>query len=51
MKIQIYTLIILFGICYSDEPPALRHDGTCKAYLEDGRVIDLSPLDNSTAPM
>ena len=37
-----FLVISTFGFSY---------DGNCKAYLDDGRIIDLSPLDNTTNPL
>lgn len=51
MKLTEILITSLAGFCLSITTFGFSYDSNCKAYLDDGRVIDLSPIDNSTYPM
>lgn len=42
---------LIVAFCMVHSTVEFNFDGTCKAYLDDGRVIDLSPLDNPSDPL
>lgn len=51
MKQRKHLALLIVALCLVHSTVEFSFDGTCKAYLDDGRVIDLSPLDNPSDPL
>ncbi len=50
MKLNCLALCLI-SLYLIDSAVAFKQDGYCKAILDDGKVIDLKPLDNPNSPM
>ncbi len=51
MKLGKTLTLLIVGSFFIHSTFGFSYDGNCKAHLDDGRIIDLSPLDNTTNPL
>jgi hypothetical protein len=51
MKLTGDLLLLFVGLCLTISTLGFSFEGNCKAFLDDGKFIDLSPLDNTTNPL